>query len=81
LTEPQRRALLAVQAGRVYQRHPMDWLVGLADLDTVRPATLQLLARERLIRVKISDAAPEHTFDRQVVVTPHGEQALLTGKR
>jgi len=76
----QLRALEAVAAGRIYHRHPFYWHIGLTDLDTVRPRTLEGLANKKLIRVKIWDAEPEHRFDREVVLMPEGTAALTRAR-
>jgi hypothetical protein len=76
----QMRALQAVKAGRVFHRHPHTWVLSLDDIDTVRVSTLDILIRRRAIRVKISDALPEYTFDRQVIVTDDGERAMANGR-
>jgi hypothetical protein len=72
LSEAQRRALLAVGAGRVRHQHPFTWVIDLVDLDTVRPRTLQGLAKQKLIRVIAN--SPE--AQRPVEITERGRAAI-----
>jgi hypothetical protein len=72
VSEPQRRALEAVAAGRVKHMHPFTWVVDLVDLEEVTPRTLQALARNKLIRVRANEAETQ----RPVELTEAGRRAL-----
>lgn len=72
ISEAQRRALLAVADGRVRHQHPFTWVIDLVDLDTLKPRTLQTLARQKLIRV----AANSPHAQRPVELTDEGRRTI-----
>jgi hypothetical protein len=69
LSAAKMRALEAVKAGKVRHMHPFAWVV--ADW-TIKDRTLQVLARDRLIKV-----VSTRDVQRPVILTEEGRVAIF----